>query len=177
MKQNRTAIVSATVLIPIIVSLLTNVGYCEESHIHDHTHHSHDTTGVELGLSAGYVHLEEDDEDAFGLHFHFTKRVGDEGIRRHLAAGIGAEVIFADHEHYSLMFPLAVYPWRGLVLAVAPGIEWAEHDHNWESEYATHFEAAYVFEYGDFDLGPVIDYSKTDDDEHYMIGVHFGIHL
>ena len=95
----------------------------------------------------------------------------------HLALGVGGEIIFADEEHYALLFPLSVYPWRGLVLAVAPGIEWAEHEGKQESSYTTHLEAAYTFEVGRFDVGPVVDYSISDDDEHYMIGIHIGFHL
>ena len=75
------------------------------------------------------------------------------------------------------MVPLAIYPWRGPVLAVEPGVEWAEHDGETESVYATHLEAACVFEFGEYEIGPVIDYSKTSNDEHYMIGIHLGVHL
>lgn len=145
--------------------------------IHNHTHHSHDTSGLELGVSAGYVHLEEEDEDALGIHSHLLKRLGDEGIRRHLAIGLGAEYLFSDEEHYAAMLSLAVYPWRGLVLSVSPGVQWAEHEGDVEAEYSTHIEAAYVFPFGKYDIGPVIDYSWTNDEEHYMIGLHFGIHL
>lgn len=144
---------------------------------HGHAHHGHDTSGPELGLSAGYVHLEEEDEDVLGVHCHLSQRLGNDGIRKHLAAGIGAEYLFADGEHYALMLTIAAYPWRGLVLSVSPGVQWAEHDGDTETEYATHLEAAYVFSLGEFDIGPVIGYSWTRDEEHYMVGLHIGLHL
>ncbi len=150
--------------------------FCEELHS-SHRHHSHDTRGMEMGFSAGYVHLEDENEDAPSIHVHLSKRLQQEGILKHFALGVGGEVIFADHEHYAVMLPLLVYPWRGLVLSVAPSMVFAEHEGEWESEYATHLEAAYVFEIGEYDLGPVVGYSNSSEDTHYMAGLHFGIHF
>lgn len=144
---------------------------------HDHADHGHDVSGPELGISAGYVHLAEDDDDVPGVHAHLMKRLGDEGIRRHFAAGVGAEYLFAEERHYAVMCSLAAYPWRGLVLSVSPGVQWAEHEEETEAEYSTHLEAAYVFSFDTYDLGPVIDYSWTRDEEHYMVGLHMGFHL
>lgn len=96
---------------------------------------------------------------------------------KHFALGVGGEVIFADHEHYAVMLPLFVYPWQGLALSAAPSIIFAEHEGEWESEYATHLEAAYVFEIGEYDVGPVVGYSSSSEDKHYMVGLHFGIHF
>jgi hypothetical protein len=149
---------------------------CEDSHV-GHQHHSHDTRGVELGLSAGYAYLDGEDESAPGLHIHLSKRLGQKGIMKHLALGIGGEAIFADHEHYALMLPFSVNAWRGLVLSVAPSIAWAKHEGEWESEYVTHLEASYVFELGEYDMGPVVGYSSSSEEEHYMVGLHFGIHF
>lgn len=142
-----------------------------------HAHHGHDVSGPELGLSAGYVHLEEDDEDVLGVHAHLLKRLNTEGMLRYFAVGGGVEYLFSDETHCAAMLSVAVYPWRGLVLSVSPGVQWAEHEGDMEAEYSTHLEAAYVFAVGDFDIGPVIDYSRTKDEEHYMIGFHLGVHL
>ena len=169
---------TAVIAVTLIGYILAVPAHCEDDHAgHTHAGHAHDTSGIEMGLSAGYVHLKGESEDAPGLHVHLSKRLGQDGVFEHLSLGIGGEAIFADHEHYALMLPLSVYPWRGLVFSFAPSIVWAEHEGEWESEYATHLEAAYVFEIGDYDMGPVIGYSKTSDEEHYMIGVHIGLHL
>lgn len=143
----------------------------------NHAHHRHDLSGPELGMSAGYVHLEEEDEDVPGVHAHVLQRLGDDGIRRRLAIGAGAEYLFSEEQHYALMLSLAAYPWRGLVLSVSPGLQWAEHEGQTEAEYSTHLEAAYVFVVGEVDVGPVFDYSSTKDEEHHMIGFHLGIHF
>jgi len=164
----------------------------------DHSCHAHQTSGFEIGLSVGYTTLDENhasheehghhEEEHHGeegsnkdyapsLHVHISKRLAEKGLLSKFALGIGGEIIFADHEHYALMAPLTFYPWRGLVLSAAPGIEWAKHEDEWVSEYATHLEAAYVFEMDGFHIGPVIDYSKSDSGEHYTVGIHLGFHL
>jgi len=140
-----------------------------------HHNHAHGTAGYELGVSAGRVSLDEG-EEAFGVHVHLLKRLGAEGVKRHFAAGLSTEIIFGDHKHYAAMFSLAAHPWRGLTLSIAPGIEWAEHDGERESNYATHLEAIYVIEVGEFDIGPAVAYSTTGEEEHHTIGVHLGLH-
>jgi hypothetical protein len=144
---------------------------------HDHTHLGHDLSGPEFAVSAGYTHLVEENDNVLGIHAHLLHRLGDEGLRRHIAIGVGTEYLFSDEEHYVLMFTLAVHPWRGLVLSVSPGVQWAEHEGDIEAEYSTHLEAAYVFFIGKYDIGPVIGYLCTKDEEHYMTGLHIGIHL
>ncbi|MDP6526326.1 MAG: hypothetical protein QGH15_19105 [Kiritimatiellia bacterium] len=166
-----------------LLALILTVGVSGAAYVvfaeddHAHAHHGHALSGPELGISAGYVHLEEEEEDALGLHAHLLHRLGDHGIQRHLAIGLGAEYLFADEEHYALMVSLAAYPWRGLVLSVSPGVQWAEHEGDAETEYSTHLEATYVFPFGEYDIGPVVDYSWTKDESHYMLGLHIGIHL
>lgn len=164
--------------------------YCSDLH----SNHAHHTNGIEAGLSIGYVHLNENvaphkdhdhthgtektySDDAAALHLHVGKRLSDTGLLARLGLGVGGEIIFAEHAHYALMLPVTVYPWRGLVLGVAPGIKWAEHEGERESAYTTHVEAAYVLEIRDFDIGPVMGYAKTEQGEHYMLGIHFGVHF
>ena len=144
---------------------------------HAHGHHGHNVSGPELGLSAGYVHLQEEAEDVLGVHAHLLQRLGSDGLRRRFAIGVGGEYLLADEEHYALMLSFAAYPWRGLVVSASPGVQWAEHEGDTEADYSTHLEAAYVFPFRQYDIGPVIDYSWTEDEEHYMIGLHLGIHL
>ncbi|OVE75850.1 hypothetical protein BVX97_03320 [bacterium E08(2017)] len=160
-----------------------------------HSCHSCAAGDIEIGFSIGYVNLDEDQEDheeaegedheeehdtsddGIGIHVHVGKRLGTEGILSHISLGVAAETIVAEHEHYALMAFASVYPWRGLVLSVGPGVEWAEHEGEMESAYSTHLEAAYVFDVGSWHIGPVLDFSKTNDSEHFTAGIHFGIHL
>jgi len=150
---------------------LSTPAFCQETNIDEH--HNHEMGELELGLSVGYAYLKEEKEEGVNLHLHLMKRLSGEGIKKYLSVGFGAETIFTDERHYGLMISLVAHPWRSLAVSVSPGVEWAKHDGEWESEYATHLEAAYVFEGSGFHFGPVIGYSKTQDDEHYTAGVHF----
>lgn len=160
----------------------------------EHACHACAAGDLEFGFSVGYVRLDEnrdrhediehDDhashettDDGVGIHVHVGKRLGKHGLLKHLSLGVAGEVIFAEHEHYALMGLVSVYPWRGLVLSAGPGIEWAEHEGEWESEYSTHVEAVYVFDVGEWHVGPFVDYSWGDHGEHFTTGIHFGIHL
>ena len=147
-----------------------------ETHHDNHSHHGHDTSGFELGMSLGQVDLGEEEGAGPGLHVHLGKRLGHHGLADMVSIGVGGEWIFTEEKHYSLMLSITVYPWKGLAFSVAPGFLWAEHDGEMEREYSTHLEAAYLFELGQFDLGPVVGYSKTADEDHTMIGVHLGWH-
>lgn len=105
------------------------------------------------------------------------KRLSDEGFQKYFSLGFGVETIFTDEKHYGAMITLAVHPWENVIFAISPGVAWEEHEGETKSSYATHVEAAYVFETAHYHIGPVVGYSKTEDDEHYAIGVHIGVPL
>lgn len=178
MNRNRDITIWGWVLVFLLTCGFGTSAPCAADHDHDHDHAAHVGTGWELGLSTGYVYLRTEKEDAAGLHLHLMKRLGQEGPARFFSLGGGVETIFATHEHYSAMGSVGIHPWRDLVFQVSPGVQWVKHEGDWESEYATHLELAYGFDISPrLHLGPVIGYSKTKHDEHYMIGVHLGIHL
>ncbi len=160
-------------LLLMALLLLGAVPALSETH---HDHHSHNTSGFELGMSIGQVDLGEEEGSGPGLHAHIGRRLAHHGLGEMISFGVGGEWIFTEEKHYSLMLPLAVHPWKGLALSVAPGFLWAEHDGEMEREYSTHLEIAYLFEVGSFDLGPVAGYSKTADEDHSMYGIHLGWH-
>ncbi len=137
----------------------------------DHAHHDH---AFEIGLSTGYTYLDNENESAPGVHLHLMRRLSGEGFQRYFGVGLGLETIFAAHQHHAVMGSVAVYPWRSLVLTVSPGVVFADHDGQWEDEFAIHIEASYGFTWGEFEIGPVIGFSQADDDRHYMAGIHIG---
>ena len=175
MKYKMIAAVKAAIVIIFTWGSLSSVGLCQEQHTE--IHNGHENSEIEIGVSVGYAYLEEEKEDGVNLHLHVMKNLSGEGIQKYLSVGFGIETIFADEEHYSAMLSLGIHPWKNLVLTVSPGWEWAKHDGVWESGYATHIEATYLFEGDGFHYGPVVGYSKTQDDQHYTIGVHFGVPL
>ncbi|MDH3948341.1 MAG: hypothetical protein OEU74_05205 [Gammaproteobacteria bacterium] len=175
MKLEIVAAVKSLSLIVIALGGLCSTAFCQEKH--NDVHSEHESGGMEVGLSVGYAYLKEDKEEGVNLHLHLMKRLSGEGLQKYFSIGIGAETIIADEKHYAAMFSLAAHPTRNLVLSVSPGVEWAKHEGKWESEYATHIEAAYIFEGPDFHYGPAISYSKAKDEQHYAIGIHIGVPL
>ena len=141
---------------------------------HDSEGHAPHDHGFEIGLSTGYTYLANEDESALGLHLHLMRRLSGEGFLSHFGVGVGFETIFADHDHHAVMGSVALYPWRNLVLTVSPGVIFADHDGEWENEYATHFEASYGFKWGKLEVGPFVGFSQGNDDRHYMAGLHIG---
>ena len=102
---------SSLIILTIVLCLWSSTKWTLAEDAHAHHDHGHDVSGPELGISAGYVHLEKEEEDALGVHAHLLHRLGDDGIRGHLAIGVGAEYLFAEEEHYALMLSLAASPW------------------------------------------------------------------
>ena len=140
-------------------------------------HKAHEESSFELGLSVGYAYLKAEEDNAPALHAHLMKRLSDEGFQQYFSLGFGVETIFTDEKHYGAMVTMAVHPSENLIFSISPGVAWEEHNGETHSSYATHVEAAYVFETTHFHIGPVVGYSKTEEDEHYTIGVHIGIPL
>ncbi len=142
---------------------------------YDMDEHSH--SDLELGFSVGYARLEEEKEDALNLHLHIMKRLSDHGIQQYISVGAGIETILSTENHVGAMLSLAIHPTERLVISFSQGLEWANHEGDWESNLASHIEASYLFEATDFHYGPVIGYSKASDKQHYTIGLHFGVPL
>jgi hypothetical protein len=162
------------------LAILSTAALSEEEHHEAHESH-HEMHEWELGISVGYANLTTENEEGTNLHLHLLKRLEGDGFEKYFSAGFGAEMIVTtdNEKHYGAMVTLAYHPVEDLVLAISPGFEWAKHEgHSWERAYATHFEAAYVFDvYENYHIGPVIGYSKTSDAEHYTVGIHIGIPL
>ncbi|MCF6210717.1 MAG: hypothetical protein L3K24_08635 [Gammaproteobacteria bacterium] len=166
-------VVNVAILVTIGWSSINTLAFAKEKHTEEHS--GHELNEMEVGLSIGYAYLQEEKESGLNLHLHVMKRLSGEGFQRYLSIGWGVETIISKEKHFGTMVSLAVHPWRNLVLSISPGIEWAEHDGKWGSKYASHIEAVYTFEGLGFHYGPVVGYSRTSEEQHYTVGVHFGI--
>jgi opacity protein-like surface antigen len=175
MKNKRFMKIISTVSIGVL--LLSSSGFSNEAEHENHD--SHEMHEWELGISTGYANLKTEGKEGKNLHLHLLKRLGDDGLGRYFSVGFGAEVIVTDEKHYGAMFTLAYHPAEDFVLSVSPGFEWSKHEgDSWKRIYATHLEASYSFDISEnYHIGPVIGYSKTDDAEHYTVGIHIGIPL
>ncbi len=157
-------------------SMTPPLTFAQEAPIfYDINEHSH--SDLELGVSIGYARLEEEKKDALNLHLHIMKRLSDYGIQQYISVGAGVETILSSENHVGAMLSIAIHPTERLVVSFSQGLEWANHEGDWESSLASHVEASYLFEATDFHYGPVIGYSKASDKQHYTIGLHFGVPL
>lgn len=172
MKKN---IIWLITLINFIVFVETSIASEQVEHKDLHVHN--EESGFELGLSVGYAYLKEEKDKGAVVHAHLMKRLSGEGFQKYFSLGFGVETIFSNEQHYGAMVTLAAHPTDNIIFSLSPGIEWEEHEGETKSGYATHVEAAYVFEASHYHIGPVIGYSKTEDDEHYTLGIHIGIPL
>ena len=175
MNQRIYIVIGFVVLVNI--TLCGRIALASEDVSHDASGKDHGESGFELGLSVGYAYLEAEKDEAPVIHAHLMKRLSGEGLQKYFSLGFGIETILTDEKHYAAMVTMAVHPTDNIILSLSPGVAWEEHEGETESAYVTHIEAAYVFEVSHYHIGPVVGYSKTEDDKHYTIGIHIGIPL
>ena len=169
-KKIITSIKALTVATVCLVGLST-AAMSEEDHYGAHKAHD-----WELGVGVGYVNLKTEDEEGAVLDLHLMKELDGDGFEKYFSVGLGAEVVFSHENHYVAMVVFAYHPTENIVLSVAPGLEWAKHDGEWEREYVTHYEAIYnIYNSEKYHIGPMIGYSKTKEAEDYTVGIHIGI--
>ena len=154
----------------LISIILASLPFFVKAEKEDQHHHKR-----ELGLSLSHVRLKAEKESAPSVHLHLLKRLDGSEFLERLGVGLGFETIFADHTHHSLMATVTFFPMEHLALSLSPGIVWADEEDGWANHYATHLEASYGFEIGEYEVGPVIGYADSEEGDHYMIGLHFGI--
>lgn len=139
---------------------------------HESHHHAH--SDYELGVSLGIANLIDEDEYAPSMHLHISKRLGSSELLERISLGLGAEYIFAEHQHYSFVGTISINPIWAVILDISPGILITEHEGSKEKQFVTHIELTYEFEYKEFGIGPVIGLGLSEEDNHYMIGIHLG---
>ena len=169
MKTKR--LIRELIVVTLGLVVLNTIAFSEE--------HNHEMHEWELGVSLGYANLKTESEEGANLHLHLLKQLEGAGLAQYFSLGFGTEIIVTDEKHYGAMLTLAYHPVEDLTLSVSPGFEWAKHEgDSWEREYATHLEVSYSFDVSkNFHIGPVLGYSKTEDAEHYTVGIHVGIPL
>ena len=148
-------------------ALLPLSAQVEEEEVHHHER--------EHGLSISHVRLKAEKESAPSVHLHLLKRLDGSEFLERLGVGLGFEKIFAEHTHHTLMTTVTFFPLEHLALSLSSRIVWVDEENGRESHYATHLEASYGLEAGEYEIGPVIGYADSEEGDHYMTGLHFGI--
>lgn len=134
---------------------------------------NHDHPRNEAGLSGGAVWCPTHGEWGGGVHLHYF-RTFREGSR--WAWGLGAEQVWTDEGHAGLSAGVRYRVLPRLEVALMPGVmvmQHAMHGSGNEAFFAAHAEAVYhLVEAGRFHLGPMVEYSWTREESHFMFGVH-----
>ena len=102
------------------------------------------------------------------------KRLVSDDFWNRVALGVGIEYIFTEHTHYSILGTISYNPTGGLIIDIAPGILITKHEDKTETHFITHIEFTYEFDFESFGFGPVAGIAWSQEDKHYMIGIHFG---
>lgn len=117
----------------------------------------------ELCFGAGISHNLE----AYGLHFQYIRNIDQKNDL--FGIGLGTEIIFDEHTHYSAGVIFQYTPIDHLSLSVSPGICINEGVY-----FATHLEVGYEFELKWLHIGPAVEIGHTSIETHYMLGIHTG---
>lgn len=126
----------------------------------------------EISLGVISTHFIKEKENALGWQLHYIRSLGktDFGI------GIGYERILDGHGYNTLGFIFNLKPIENWSINLIPGI--AYHDGGLKHiEFAFHFESIYEFKIESLHIGPLIDYSFEEDENHISLGIHFGFGL
>lgn len=143
------------------------------SQIHEHSHARN-----EIGISPGVIYSPSHDSWGFGLHAHYFRTLG---VHSRWAIGGGVEKAFLHGGHWTVGAGVKYQILDRLSIAAMPGISFLDHhEHDeedmeklHETRFSLHLEVAYdLFHWNHFHLGPVVDYSWSKGDTHFMLGVH-----
>lgn len=147
-----------------------NLGAQPEPELHHENHHHLN----EIGISLGIVWMQPEAETAPGLHIHYMRRIGDEGIARYIGIGLGFEVIFSDHRHYNIMGTLGIFPWKELVITLSPGLLIAKEELETHRQFSFHVEIMWEFEVSGWGMGPALGFAVSGENTHFTLGIHIG---
>jgi len=118
--------------------------------------------------------IEPEDETAPSLHLHASRRLGSEGFKQCLSAGLGFETIFTEHLHYSFLASVSYNPIAAFIIEIAPGVLYVKEENESITEFLTHIECMYEFDLGYIGIGPVVGMALSSEDTHYAVGIHIG---
>jgi hypothetical protein len=124
----------------------------------DHFHKNH------IALFLGGTVTDHGDS-GFTIAGEYRRRVGS-----NIAIGVLGEFADLDHRAWIMGIPLVLFPYRGLVLLVMPGVEFADH----HSNYLTRVGIGYEIPLGKFSLTPMVNVDFVDGDQHFVFGITIG---
>lgn len=149
----------------LLLSLMVNTGLsAQKKNDERHLHHRN-----EMAVSNAPVYFLNENELAYGLHFHYIHTLGES----HFGLGVGYERIFDEHGHHTIGLVGSYRPFEALVFNLAPGLTFEHHNPD-QLNFAMHAEAAWEIEVGNFHLGPGVEVAYDPEDIHFSLGLHLG---
>jgi hypothetical protein len=149
----------------LLSSLLSLQGQHDE-HVHAYDHHFKHN---EVAFGTGAVYMPEESIWGYGIHLHLIS-----GITEWMGAGLGYEMNFGDHTHYTFTGLFHFHPIHPLDINVGPGLVLPDKEHS-GYRFNLHAEIAAVFELSEhFHIGPSIDTGIGTQDLHVTLGIHAG---
>ena len=92
----------------ILLLLIASPLFCFSQHNHDDENHSHEDHSHKNEISI-----------VAGIHLHYIKGIGESN---NFGIGVGLETILDEHKHYTLSAVFKNRIYKGIVIAVAPGL-------------------------------------------------------
>jgi hypothetical protein len=117
--------------------------------------------GVFLGGAIADEHGHVEGGAVIGLNYQFR-------ILPFLSLGLYGETLAGDLRDAVVLFPIILYPWRGLELVAGPGLQ-IESDLS--TEFAIRLGLGYKFPLGPFEIGPEFDVDLVRGEPTYVFGV------
>ena len=146
---------------------------------HDGGHHGHGGHGgvahqhdhrFELGLAPGLAYLVEEEHFTAGLHLHLIAALGES----RWGLGLGFERLLDEHSHNTAGVVLQYRLTNAWSMLVSPGLTFEDSEPS-ELEPSVHIESTYEFFFGDYHLGPSLEYAADAEDSHVTLGVHVAV--
>jgi hypothetical protein len=169
MRKKAIQFIFASGIFILLLSEMMGMGFPTNDNHNEEHHHLN-----EIGISTGIVWMKPENETAPGLHLHFMRRLGDEGIQKYFGAGFGLEIIFSDHQHYNIMATVGLFPMKNWIITFSPGLLFVREEGETHRHFSFHVETMYEIELGSFEGGPAFGFSVAGGDTHITLGVHIG---
>ncbi len=149
---------------------LPAIAWAQAADEHQHAHGRN-----EIGISPGAVYCLEHNEWGFGLHTHYFRTFS---AHSKWSFGGGFETVWTDGMHFTVGAGIKYQILETLSIAAMPGVTFLKHEEHGEegfhAQFGFHAEIVYdIFHTEKFHLGPLLDYAWTNEDSHFMLGVHF----
>ena len=147
-------------------------------HAQEHGHDEHEHSRNEIGFSSGALYAFGHHEWGGGVHLHYFRTLG---LHSKWSLGGTTELAWADGNHFNVGAGVKYQLFSRLGVSLFPGVTFfsnheteAHHTHQpRKAHFALHFEGVYdLFHWDNFHMGTVVDYSRTKNDSHSMIGIH-----